>query len=228
MCRNGDCKLRFSACDELLYARVCYDMSAHARNTSIEPLGDRAASYTNLATYPFEQPLLHHQIQSAKNTPKRHDGRLPTPSRPPLAQNKVLAIPRRRAPIPLCAKLSQTIILFVANPRALQHRYTKEFRLPRSLAKTVHVVQDLQTPALPDQSNATAGKHHHTLAVLLSQRVFFLAAESSTLISISSFGSNRKHSIQIAIFLPHTRPRIHGARRFETETETETETEAEA
>jgi hypothetical protein len=39
MCRNGDCKLRFSACD-LLYARVCYDMSAHARNTSIEPLSD--------------------------------------------------------------------------------------------------------------------------------------------------------------------------------------------
>jgi hypothetical protein len=197
-------------------------------------------SNNTISTTLTRPPTLENN-QLHTNTPNSHNGWLPTPSRPPLAQTKVLAIPRRRAPLHLCAKLSQITIFFFTNPRALQHRHTKQFRLPRSFtttvrisqrrntaefwlsrsfAETVDIVQDLQATALPDQSNATGGKHH-TLAVLFSQRIFLLTAKSSASISISSSGSNRKYSIEIPILLLHTWPRVHGARRFETETETE-------
>jgi hypothetical protein len=100
--------MRFFPCDELF--------SALNDSPPAPPPGNNPYLATN-----FEQAPRRTHIASSYN------GRLPAPSRPPLAQDKVLAIPRRRAPIPLCAQLSQTGVFLVTNARALQHRYTTDF-----------------------------------------------------------------------------------------------------
>jgi hypothetical protein len=172
ICRNSTCKLRFVSCDELQCsqrARVHCNMSAHVRNTNTEPLSDWAASSSTKQQTLFNDPHLPTDFseQPATLTLGSHNGRLPTPPRSS-PQNNVLAIPRRRAQIHIGAQFSRPKLLFFAtNPRALQHRNTEEFWLPRSFAKTVRIVQDFQTTAFPGQSDAAAEAERYALADLL-------------------------------------------------------------
>ena len=146
-------------------------LSVHARNTNTEPLGieQLIRQLHHPATNLFQQPSLVHQIQ--RTTSYKYTEQPPWPATYPISrfsQNNVLATPRRRAQIHIGAKLSRPKLpFFTTNPRALQYRNTEDFWLPRSFAKTVRIVQDFQTTAFPDQSDAAAEAERYALADLL-------------------------------------------------------------
>jgi hypothetical protein len=177
-------------------------MSAHDRDTNTEPP----------ASPPSNKPLstnLTCQPTSANNQIRIQQTATMAGYLPHLA----LLSPKTKY-----SPYSQTKLpFFTTNPRGLQHRNTKELRLPRPFAKTICIFQNIQATSIPDQSNATSDERRNNLAGLLSQHLFALPAKPGTFVSISSSGPDRKYTTEIAFPILQTWPCIHGARRGKAE-----------